>query len=103
MVIQSDLLNLNTMDELINTEPILSTKYAELPDLESYTALNTAISDAKQYPRDSTNIYAPEEVEPVNGLYYMEIGAHLQETWPETLTGIVLVERIPEVILEEPV
>jgi len=86
-----------------NTQPIVSTKYAELATLEDYQSLNEAISDAKQYPRDSTNIYAPEEVEPVNGLYYMEIGAHLQATWPETLVGITLVDRVPEVIIQDPV
>lgn len=80
-----------------------TTKYAELPNIDSYQALNLAISEAKGYPKFSTSIYASESPESINGKYYMEIGAHLQEQWPETLEGITLVDRVPDVIEEEEV
>ena len=78
------------------------TKYAELKSLEDYKTLNKAISEVKGYPRNGTEIYAPIEPESVNGLYYMEIGSNLQDTWPEIFEGVTLVERIPEIEITEP-
>lgn len=85
--------------EEIQEQPTFKTMFAKLNSLEEYTALNNAIGKAKSYPdeRSDTNFYSDPNPTDVDGLYYMQITAEVQEQWPEVLQGIELIENIPDV------
>jgi len=89
------------MEEIINEEltPQFKTMFAKLPTLEAYTILNDAIGTSKSYPdeRSDTFFYSDPNPTPVNGLYFMEITAEVQERFPIVLEGVELVEQIPEI------
>lgn len=93
------------MEEILNTEPIVSTKYVVLTT-SAYLKLNEAISKAKGYDLlDSTarysniipnlckvNITYVDEVETFDTLSVMEITAELQINYPDLLMGLTLVD-----------
>jgi hypothetical protein len=89
------------MEEIISEEltPQFKTMFAKLPTLEAYNALNDAIGTAKSYPdeKSDTMCYGDPNPTPVNGLYFIEITAEVQERWPELLAGFELIERKPDV------
>lgn len=84
-------------------EPVFTTKYAVLPKIEDYNNLNDLIGDTYQYPRNATAFYAdPNPVIIWDQQYYMRIETDVQRNHAECLTGITLVDSIPEEpIIEE--
>jgi len=86
------------MEEIQDT-PQFKTMFAKLPTLEAYSILNDAIGRAKSYPdeRSDTFFYSDPNPTSVNGLYFMEITAEVQEKWMSVLGNVELVEQIPEI------
>lgn len=75
------------------------TMFAKLNSLEDYIALNNVIGKAKSYPdnkSDTVNYSDPNPTD-VDGLYFMEITAEVQERWPQVLQDVELIECKPGV------
>lgn len=93
------------MEEIIiEVEQIqYSTKFAVLDTLEAYQALNNAIGTAKSYPdeRSDTMNYSDPEPTAIDGIFYMQITPEVQEKYPSTLNGIVLIDSIPVEVIED--
>ena len=85
------------MEEVIEKQSF-KTMFAVLSTLEQYTALNNAIGKAKSYPDEKSDTlnYADSNPVAIDGTYYMEITAEVQERWPSVLEGIELIERKPD-------
>ena len=84
------------MEEIID-KPTFKTMFAKLGSLEDYTALNNAIGKAKSYPDEKSDTFFYSDPNPtaVDGLYYVQITAEVQESYPEVLEGIELINQIP--------
>jgi hypothetical protein len=85
------------MEEIIEIEqPTFKTMYA-VCTIEEYQALNDEIGQAKSYPdeKSDTNFYSDPNPTAIDGLYYMQITAEVQEKYGECLIGITLIESIP--------
>lgn len=93
------------MEDIIITEPTISTKYAIL-STSDYLKLNEVISKAKGYNLEDatarysnpipdlckTNVSIIDDVETYTPMAVMQILAEVQIIYPELLTGIELVD-----------
>ena len=73
--------------------------FAQFGSIEDYTALNNAIGKAKSYPDEKSDTFFYSDPNPtaVDGLYYMQITAEVQERWPQVLQDVELIECKPGV------
>ena len=92
------------IEEEIITEqlPVFTTKYAVLPALEAYTALNDLIGDGYGFPRFGTSFYSDPMPQPNwDGLYYMEITPDVQQYHADCIVGTELIDSVPVEMLTD--